>query len=92
MLRKPTTADEDRVPEGQAGGWGGGVLTGNFKEPFVRTSLKFIKKWATQSIFRAKIVMLIYFDCHIGIVKQNEWRGPDGATQAKLGYFMVNYP
>lgn len=88
MLRKLITADEDSTPEGQVGGWGwGGLLTGNVEEPFVKTSLKFIKKWATRSNFRAKIVMLIYFDCHVGIVKQNEWRGPDGGHSSETRIF-----
>lgn len=54
----------------------------NFKGPFVKSLLKFIKKWAAPCLFRNKIVMLIHFDCHIGMAKQNEWRGPDAPSGA----------
>lgn len=56
---------------------------GQFQRPFCQVLIEFHQwKWDALYLFRNKIVMLIHFDCHIRIAKQNEWLEPDAATEA----------
>lgn len=69
-----------QTPEGQVEG-----RAVHFQESFVKFLLKFInkkKKWDALNLFINQIVMLIHFDCHTGIAKQNEWWGSDVPTEA----------
>lgn len=60
-----------------------GGRVGQFQRPFCQVLIEFHQwNWDALYLFRNKIVMLIHFDCHIWIAKQNDWLRPDAPTEA----------